>query len=68
MNLDWKPLYDNDKTDIVSSNSTKPLYKVRLKNGSEVTVFLEGKELVEDTFDKKPVNMDDIVEYAIIGE
>ena len=66
--VEWKKLDEVSKSEMLGSISTKPIYKVRLMNGSEATVFVKNHQFVMDTYDQKVVNPDDIGEYAIFGK
>lgn len=68
MVLNWRKFDEDSKNKILEPITKKPLYKVKLKNGSEFTAFVKNHRLVKDSFDQSVVNMDEIEEYAVIGE
>lgn len=67
MDLKWNKFDNNSKNTILESVSSKPLYKLKMKNGSEVTAFVKDHELVMDTADLQKVNVELVVEYAVFG-
>ncbi|WP_022757422.1 hypothetical protein [Butyrivibrio fibrisolvens] len=51
MDLIWNKFDNNIKNSILESISSKPLYKVKMKDGREVTAFVKKHELVMNTAD-----------------
>ncbi len=65
----WKTFDAKSKETILEKTSTKPLYKIKFKDGKVSNAFVKNHKLVYNSYGLKPVlNMDDIVEYAEIGE
>lgn len=64
----WVKFDQAKKSKILESISTKPIYKVRFKDGKEATVFVKDHKLVYDSFDQKEINLDEVEEIAILGE
>ena len=67
MDLIWNKFDNNSKKTILESISSKPLYKLKMKDGREVTAFLKNHELVMDTADLQKVDVELVDEYAEFG-
>jgi hypothetical protein len=67
MDLIWRKFDNNSKSTILESISSKPLYKLKMKDGHEVMAFVKDHELVMNTADLKKVDVELVEEYGVIG-
>ena len=63
MELYWRKM---DKSTF--NPSAVHIYKIRLKDNREITAMVKDSKLVFDSADMQRIDLDDVTEYAEIGE
>lgn len=67
MELSWKTFDSNSRERILNTNESKPIYRVRYSDGEEINVIVENKRFVRNTAGREAVKLEEILEYAVIG-